>query len=221
MRDATSTRRRILDAAQGLVLRQGFSGTTVDAVIAAAGVSKGAFFHHFASKADLGRSMLERYAAADAEILRSFMARAEARSDDPAEQLLEFVAAFEEAADQMFAQPGCLFVSFVYERMPGGTEAEEIIRANIELWRRTLGDKLRPALQMRSPGAEIDPDSVADLMFTVFEGGFILARATDDPVQVRRQLGHYRRYLELLLGTSPAASGDRSVLPASPAGPRV
>lgn len=202
MRDAISTRRRILDVAQDLVLDRGFSGTTVDAVIDAAGISKGAFFHHFPSKNALGHSMLERYAAADAEILNTFMARVEGASDDPAEQLIAFVRAFEEASDEMFSQPGCLFVSFVYERMPDSREAHEVIRTNIELWRKRLSDKFRQAFAARSI-TDVDPNSLADLMFTVFEGSFILARATGDARDVRRQLGHYRRYLELVLNNPP------------------
>jgi TetR/AcrR family transcriptional repressor of nem operon len=198
MRDAVTTKRRILEVAQDLVLDRGFSATTVDAVIDAAGISKGAFFHHFSSKNALGQSMLERYAQADAEILETFMARAEEASEDPAEQLVAFVRAFEEASDEMFSQPGCLFVSFVYEKMPDSREAHRVIRGNIELWRKRLADKMRQAFAARSVTG-IDPDSLADLMFTVFEGAFILARATGDPADVRRQLGHYRRYLELVL----------------------
>lgn len=198
MRDAVTTKRRILEVAQDLVLDRGFSATTVDAVIDAAGISKGAFFHHFSSKNALGQSMLERYASADAEILEAFMAKAEETSEDPAEQLVAFARAFEEASDEMFSQPGCLFVSFVYERMPDSREAHQVIRGNIELWRRRLGDKMRQAFTARSITG-VDPDSLADLMFTVFEGAFILARATGDPADVRRQLGHYRRYLELVL----------------------
>ena len=49
-RDGTATRTRILDAAQALVLKQGYAGTSVDDVIAAAGTTKGGFFHHFPSK---------------------------------------------------------------------------------------------------------------------------------------------------------------------------
>jgi TetR/AcrR family transcriptional regulator, transcriptional repressor for nem operon len=204
MRDATTTRRRILDVAQDLVLERGFSATTVDAVIEAAGISKGAFFHHFPSKGVLGRSMLERYAAADAEVLERFMAKAEAASDDPAEQVIRFVRAFEEESADLFSEPGCLFVSFVYERMPESREAHDVIRANIELWRKRLGVKLGAALEQRSlPG---DPDSIADYMFTTFEGAFVLARATGDPADVGRQIGHYRRYLELLLNAPD--SGD-------------
>lgn len=198
MRDAVTTKRRILEVAQDLVLDRGFSATTVDAVIDAAGISKGAFFHHFASKNALGQSMLERYAAADAEMLESFMGKAEAISEDPAEQLIAFARAFEEASDELFSDPGCLFVSFVYEKMPDSREAHQVIRNTIELWRKRLGDKVRQAFGERSITGT-DPDSLADLMFTTFEGAFVLARATGDPSDVRRQLGHYRRYLELVL----------------------
>src|SRR3712207_1252503 len=96
-RNGAETRGRILDAAQRLVLERGFSGTSVDAVLAEASVTKGGFFHHFPSKQALGLALVERYAAVDHQILEDFMARAEAASDDPAEQLVSFMRLFEEA----------------------------------------------------------------------------------------------------------------------------
>ena len=44
-----------------------------------------------------------------------------------------------------------------------------------------------------------DLPSLADQVFTVFEGGFVLARATNDWSHLSRQLGHLRHYMELLL----------------------
>ena len=48
-----SARDKILAAAFALVRARGYSATTVDDLCAAAGVTKGAFFHHFKSKEDL------------------------------------------------------------------------------------------------------------------------------------------------------------------------
>jgi TetR/AcrR family transcriptional repressor of nem operon len=64
-KDGTATKERILAAAQRLVIDHGFAATSLDQVIAASGTSKGAFFHHFTSKLDLARSLVDRYAAAD------------------------------------------------------------------------------------------------------------------------------------------------------------
>src|SRR5215475_9187010 len=47
-------RGRLLDAAMQVIREQGYSATTVDDICGAAGVTKGAFFHHFKSKEDLG-----------------------------------------------------------------------------------------------------------------------------------------------------------------------
>src|ERR1700709_1328619 len=51
---AHTARTRLLDAALRIVREKGFHATTVDELCAAAGVTKGAFFHHFRSKEDLG-----------------------------------------------------------------------------------------------------------------------------------------------------------------------
>jgi TetR/AcrR family transcriptional repressor of nem operon len=203
-----ATRERLLDAAQRLVLQHGFASTTVDAVLEETGASKGAFFHHFPTKTDLGRALVGRYANADAEMLETLMTRAEATSDDPAEQLVAFLAAFEEASEDLAGvQPGCLFVSFIYESQLTGSETDEIVTRSILLWRDRILTKLEAASRQSStPG--IDLPSLADQVFTIFEGGFLLARALDRPDALRRQLAHLRHYVELLFGL-PVRAGTR------------
>jgi TetR/AcrR family transcriptional regulator, transcriptional repressor for nem operon len=203
-RDGTATRERILDAAQRIVLERGFAATSVDAVLEQAPATKGAFFHHFPSKNDLGRALLERYAAADKRMLDDFMAAAEAESDDPAYQLVAFVRRFEQAADEVApTQPGCLFVSFIYESQLAGNGEHDLIATSIRHWRTQLLDKLEAAARAHPPAIAVDLPSLADQVFTTFEGGFILARAMHDPNHLRAQLTHLRHYLELLFGLSP------------------
>jgi AcrR family transcriptional regulator len=53
------SRRRLLDAAAALLAERGYSGATVDGIVAAAGLSKGTFYWHFTSKEELFLSLLE------------------------------------------------------------------------------------------------------------------------------------------------------------------
>ena len=192
-------RDRILDTAEALILERGFNATTVDEILTGAEASKGAFFHHFPSKNALGDALLSRYYDADIATLERFMGLAEAESDDPAQQAVAFIRHFEEAADDMTAAtPGCLYVSFVYERLPEDGR-DDVVKRSVETWRARLLEKLELAAQTRPSLAGVDLAAVADLPSAVFEGGFILVRATGDASILRRQLSQLRRYLELLL----------------------
>ncbi|MEQ8966675.1 MAG: TetR/AcrR family transcriptional regulator [Azospirillaceae bacterium] len=200
-RNGAETRRTIMDAAEGLILEQGFAATSIDRVIERAGVRKGTFFYHFETKAALALALVERYAALDLEHLEGNMARAEAMSRDPLQQVLIFVGLFREAAEKLSEPyPGCLFASFCYEAGLFDEATLAVIRDAMARWRVRLGAKLAEASARHPPRADVDTDSLADLLTVIFEGAFILSKTCKDPRTVADQLGHYRTYLELLFG---------------------
>jgi len=53
------TRRRLLDAARRVFLRRGFAGASLDMVVREAGLTKGAVYSRFRSKADLFLALLD------------------------------------------------------------------------------------------------------------------------------------------------------------------
>ena len=198
-RDGTATRTRILDAAQQLVLEQGFAGTSVDEVIAAAETTKGGFFHHFASKQELARVLVERYAEADLRILDELFERAERMSRDPLQQLLLFVALQEEDADRLAGdQSGCLLASLCYERDLVDAETQALIADTFVAWRTRTREKLEEVVALYPPRLPVDLDALADEGLAIFEGAYVLSRALGEPQVLRGQLRNFRNYLELL-----------------------
>lgn len=196
-RNGAPTRERILDAAERLVIDNGYAATSLDRVIAEAQSSKGSFFHHFASKDDLARALVERYAAADIAHLDAAVVDVIAASDDPAERVLRFVRIFEDGADElMSAQSSCLYVSVLTERelVQRGTSAQ--IERAIVAWREGLVRLLEDALP--EPG-DLDLPALADHVFVTFEGSFILSRATGERGHMRAQLRVVRQLLEAVL----------------------
>src|SRR5690606_30813305 len=65
LKNGADTRERLLDAAEQLYLERGYGATSVEAIVAAAGLTKGALFHHFPTKHDLALALIERYATSD------------------------------------------------------------------------------------------------------------------------------------------------------------
>ena len=204
-RDGTATRAAIMDAAQGLILERGFAGTSVDDVLGLAGVTKGAFFHHFRSKQDLAHALMQRYAALDLGHLEGKMQRAEALSTDPLQQLLVFIGLFrEEAADLTQPDAGCLMASYCYEAGLFQAEILEIISANMLTWRDRLTAKLKEIADRYPPRRDVHLPSLADQITVVFEGAYILSRIVADPAVAVQQLQHHRTYVELLFAPEPA-----------------
>lgn len=204
-RNGASTRTALMDAAEELILKSGFAATSVDRIIERAGVTKGAFFHHFESKAALGRALVERYASLDLEQLEAHMVRAERLSRDPLQQLLLFVGLLQETwTAQPEPFPGCLFASFLSEAGLFDADTLQIIQHAMLAWRRRVAGKLQAIMATRRPRLAVDADSLADMLTVTFEGAFVVSKTMRDPTTVARQLGHVRSYLELLFADPPA-----------------
>lgn len=58
--NTSNTRDRILDALQEILIREGYSSVTLEAVARAASVSKGGLLYHFPSKAAMLTGLIER-----------------------------------------------------------------------------------------------------------------------------------------------------------------
>ena len=202
-KEPKNTRTKIMNAAQSLILDNGFGGTTVDSIIKDAGVSKGAFFHHFSSKSELGRELVQRYADDDAEHLEQTLVKAEGLSDDPLQQLLIFIKLFEQEIESLEEPfPGCLFASYLQQSQLFDDNILEIIRKSMLLWRTRVLNKLKKIEQNHSLSRDVDLESLADMLMVIFEGSFVLSQSLNDNKIIAQQLSNYHSYLQLLFGKS-------------------
>lgn len=207
---AEVTRDRILDAAQAQVMERGFAATSVDAIQEAAGISRGTFFYHFASKDELARALIERYARQDHELTESLMARAENLATDPLQQALVFMGLFEELFREVGpARAGCLFASYSYEAQLFDEETHRLIAESLEHFRRIFGGKLEQAIARHPPVIPgVDPYELADLASAAFQGAYVLWRVTNVSERIAMPLEHFRKYLELLFDVRAERTSD-------------
>jgi len=193
------TKDKILDTAQSLVMAKGFSATSLDDILKAAGVTKGAFFHHFQSKGDLAHRLVERFAANDFAMFDEWDRRAEALSEDPYQALILFLKLFEEWLDNL-AEPfaGCLFAVYVYESTLFDSNVNEFVRQSLEHWQRYYEKKFDAIFAVKKPKLEVTATELAETVIAVLEGAFILARSYGEPELITRQSRLFRGYLKLL-----------------------
>lgn len=212
-RDGSATRQRILDAAHDLVLDKGYAATSIDEILAASGVTKGAFFHHFASKDGMADALYQQYVSGEERTFEETFGRAERLSSDPLQQVLITIGLFEELfAPLEKPHPGCLMASFVYQN-DLMTPQRKVQSAEVFLmWREAIAGKLREAEKLHPPRVPLDHNAVADMLQVAFEGGFIMAKVLDDGGLIVRYLRVVRSYIETVFdldSTQPGRSGHR------------
>ena len=198
------SKNRLLDAAEHLILEHGFAGTTLAMIVEQAGVTKGSFFHHFDSKSELGRVLIERYARQDEQFLQQLLESAERLSRDPLQQLLIFIGLLaEEFENGHNPLEGCLFAAYIYQQGMFDTETRSIPERAFRRWRRAVAAKLEQITEQYSPTIAVDLDSLADSLNVVTEGAFITARVFEQPEVMVDHLIHLRNYMELLFEKRP------------------
>ena len=208
VRDAHATRERILAAGNDLILRQGFAATSLDQILAVAEVTKGAFFHHFESKAALGEALLERFLVMDRELLETVFARAQALSSDPLQQLLVAFGLIQEMFDGLTEpHPGCLIAAFCYQEELMTPKSLASCADELRLWRERIAAKLRDAAELHPPRIELDIEATADLLNTIVEGGFVMSKTLGDPRLIAGQIQQLRNYLALAFGVQVPQAG--------------
>jgi AcrR family transcriptional regulator len=81
---AVVTRAAIIEGAARVFDQRGYAGTTIDAIAESAGVTKGALYFHFTSKADVAQAVIET----QHRISREYGERAFARGSDAMESMM-------------------------------------------------------------------------------------------------------------------------------------
>lgn len=199
------TRRQILDAAEAAVLTKGFSGTSIDELIAAVGISKSGFFYHFRDKTELAKALLQRYVEEDNKIFDDIFARADELSEDP---LHSFLIALKLLAgifeDLPTAHPGCMVASICYHEQLFSREVRRLNTDAVLGWRSRFRERLERIARQYPPRIAVDLDDLADMLSVVADGGIILAKATGEKSVLPRQLMLYRDFLRLVF--SPAGT---------------
>lgn len=209
-RDGTATRIKILDTAEAMILNQGYAATSIDKLVAQAGVTKGSFFHHFNTKATLAHSLVERFARSDLDLFAANRARAEKLSRDPLQRVLIFIGLYQEMMEGLAEPyPGCLFASYIYEANLFDDHTLAVIVDTYLHWRAGLGEMLEHAAAAYPPQREIDCADLADMFTATIEGAFIMSKTLNEPQLVARQLALLREFIELVfqpVGTHPSTS---------------
>lgn len=197
MTELSTTRTKLLEAARDVIRAQGFAATTVDDICAKAGVSKGSFFHHFESKEAMGVAAIDHW---NVTTQAFFESQPYARLPDPRDRVFGYVDFRMALIRGAVPEFSCLIGTTVQETYATHPDLRAISDIGLTNHIAMLARDLEAAKQRYAPDADWTAASVGTFMQAVLQGGFIFAKASQDPEITKACIVHLRAYLETLLG---------------------
>lgn len=198
-------RQKLLDAAIDAFRAGGFAATSVDDLCKAAGVTKGAFFHHFETKQALAVAATRRWS----EVTDGLFAQADYRkAEDPLDRLvayLQFRRALLRYGD--LTHVTCLLGTLAQETFASHPEIRAACGAGIVHHACDVEADVAAAKAKHAPGAAFSPREIALLTQAVLQGGFVLAKAKDDIAVAEACVDHLIAYIRCLFAVGRSEGG--------------
>lgn len=171
-RDPKRTRSKVLQASYSEFYRNGFQGGSLNRIVTSAGITKGALFHHFAGKNDLGYAILEEYLA---PAVHHWWVEPLLETDDPVPALQAILDRFlkkieDETPEVGFVFNGCPIGNFAVEMSP----LDEGFRTRLESiyngWRKAIRNALTRGQKAGKVCAEVSAEDEAAFLVASISG---------------------------------------------------
>lgn len=194
-RNLEKTRREILEVAFMEVFTRGFQGVSVDDIVKKTRLTKGAFYHHFPTKLELGYALVEDVITP--MIIDRWITPLE-KYDDPLKGILKQMRLLIGDSDPEHLKLGCPLNNLVQEMSPVDPGFRKRLQLALNLWINGLDVHLRRAKSAGIIDASVNTYQVARFVVMSHEGFYGLLKGLNDPSAFDGLYDSLKRYFQTL-----------------------
>ncbi len=196
-RDPEGTRARLVSNAFREIHAHGYAGASLDRILASSGVTKGALYHHFKSKADLLHAVIDD--AVRPMVADRWLAPL-SESDDPIRTLAESTRTMMMEATPEEMCCGCPLNNLTQELAGVDEEIRKHLDRIADEWRAGIRAAFERGQEAGNVRKEVDVAAVASLVFATYQGLIGSVKTSHDQEAVTAGLA---LFLDLLEGLRP------------------
>jgi AcrR family transcriptional regulator len=174
-RDPERTRERLLQAGFREVYRSGFQSASIDTILAATNVTKGALYYHFNSKDDLGYAIVEEIIA---KLPHDNWLRPLQRGRNPIDALIGIVQATSVRPEDV--KGGCPLVNLAQEMSALDEQFRKRLETIFKAWQEGIASALRTGQSQGTVRRDLVPEETAGFLIAMYEGYVLLAKNAQD-----------------------------------------
>lgn len=209
MRDPERTRERLLQAGFQEVYRSGFQSASIDTILAATNVTKGALYHHFDSKEELGHAIVEEVIAKLPRD-RWLLPLQRSRGKDPIGALISIVRAIPARPEDV--KGGCPLVNLAQEMSQIDEQFRKRLETIFHAWQEGIATALRRGQSQGTVRRDLVPGETAGFLIALVEGYQVLAKNAQDPKVWNLGIKNIVAWLGSLRAPSQARRGRRRLM---------
>jgi TetR/AcrR family transcriptional regulator, transcriptional repressor for nem operon len=174
-RDPERTRDRLLQAGFREVYRSGFQSASIDTILAATDVTKGALYHHFDSKEDLGHAIIEEIVA---KLTQDKWIGPLRQGKNPIDTLISIVQATSvRPAD---VKGGCPLVNLAQEMSALDEQFRKRLERIFREWIEGIAAALRRGQSQGTVRRDLHAEDAAGFLVAMYEGYVVLVKNAQD-----------------------------------------
>lgn len=208
-RKSQETRQRLVAATRELVLERGFTGAGVDQICVRAGVTKGAFFHHFSSKDEIGKAVLADWSAFGMGLYAAARAEPARYPLEPVHRFIDIMIGFLRNSES----PVTCVVGMISQELALANPAlREACSRYLGDWTDFARQLLEEAKTAHPPRTDFDAEEVAWFLNSLWQGSMLISKTRDNPRIAIRNLERAKAGIDELFG--PEATGEKARPPA-------
>ncbi|MCH8176679.1 MAG: TetR/AcrR family transcriptional regulator [Proteobacteria bacterium] len=171
------TRGKILFAAYKEIHSQGFQAASLSNILAHTGVTKGALYHHFPNKLELGYAVIDEVIAKRIDL--SFILPLP-HFDHPIDGMIELIRNAGKAFSMTDIELGCPLTNLAQEMAPIDEGFRIRLNCIYQKWHRSITDLMIEAKKSGHIIEQIDPEALAVMIVATLEGSIVAAKVAQD-----------------------------------------
>ena len=183
--DPTDIPKRLLSAGFELLLRQGYNATGIQQIADEAGVPKGSFYNHFASKEVFAAAIVDRYSEYSRLSWERMMRDAPAESMGAIRHVFAQMLAYHERAD---CSAGCLVGNLAAEVSQSSDACRQSLLAAQLAWRQRLAGLIAAGQARGEIRSDIDALALSALTWSVWEGSLLRMKVEGEVRPLRESI---------------------------------
>lgn len=193
-RTPDATRQKLVERAFEEIHRNGFRAASLDSILADAGMTKGALYHHFENKAELGYAVVE-------EVVRpriEEMWRPVLEAASPIDAAIRLIRERLRERSEMALTLGCPFNNLSQEMCGVDDGFRERLSAILHGWRDATAEALKRGQQNGTVCHDVDARAAAAFIVSSVEGCLGMAKASQSKEFLEAGFRGLIEYLEHL-----------------------